>query len=68
VLPPHVQRNAAGDIYIAALKQSDPEYYPMMAGQSVGLINDLPGAGEVVEAMVREARDILTALGKRIRM
>ena len=59
VLPPHVQRNAAGDVYVASLKQSLPDYYPMMAGQSVGLINDLPGAGEVVERIVREAREVL---------
>ena len=68
VLPPHVQRSAAGDVYIAALKQGDPEYYPMMAGQSVGLINDLPGAGEVVESIVREARDVLSTLSKRIQV
>ena len=59
VLPPHVQRNAASDVYTAALKQSEPDYYPIMAGQSVGLINDLPGAGEVVERVVREAREVL---------
>jgi nitronate monooxygenase len=66
VLPPHVQRNAASDVYIAALKQNDAEYYPMMAGQSVGLINDLPGAAEVVETIVREARAVLTELSTRI--
>ena len=50
------RRAAAGDVYVAALKQGDADYYPMMAGQSVGLINDLPGAAEVVETLVREAR------------
>jgi len=68
VLPAHVQRSAASDVYIAALKQSDADYYPMMAGQSVGLINDLPGAGEVVESIIREARDVLSALAKRIQV
>jgi nitronate monooxygenase len=66
VLPPHVQRNAAADVYIAALKQGDAEHYPMMAGQSVGLINDLPGAADVVETIVREAREVLAALNKRV--
>jgi nitronate monooxygenase len=66
VLPPHVHRAAAGDVYVAALKQGEADYYPMMAGQSVGLIRDVPGAGEVVEAIVREARAVLAALEKRI--
>jgi len=67
VLPPLVQRAAANDIYIAALKQGDAEHYPMMCGQSVGLIRDLPGAAEVVQAIVREARAVLQALPERIR-
>ena len=68
VLPPLVQRGAAQDVYLAALKQGDPEYYPMMAGQSVGLIRDLPGAGEVVATIVREARAVLDALPRRVRL
>lgn len=68
VLPPLVQRAAANDVYVAALKQGDPEHYPMMAGQSVGLIRDLPGAGEVVETIVREARAVLDALPRRVRL
>jgi nitronate monooxygenase len=68
VLPPHVQRNAAGDVYIAALEQGEADYYPMMAGQSVGLIRDLPGAGEVVETIVREAREVLAAMATRIQV
>jgi len=67
VLPPLVQRSAANDVYIAALKAGDPEYYPMMAGQSVGLIRDLPGAAEVVESIIREARAVLSGLPARIR-
>lgn len=68
VLPPLLHRNAANDVYIAALKQADAEYYPMMAGQSVGLIHDMPSASEVVEAIVREARDVLAQLGKRVQV
>jgi hypothetical protein len=30
----------------------------------VGLIRDLPGAGEVVATIVREAADVLEALGR----
>jgi hypothetical protein len=31
----------------------------MWAGQSVGLIHDLPSAGGVVDRMIREARALL---------
>jgi nitronate monooxygenase len=68
VLPPLVHRGVANDVYLAALKQRDPEYYPMMAGQSVGLIHDLPGAAEVVASVVREARAVLDALPRRVRL
>jgi len=68
VLPPLVQRAAASDVYVAALKQGNAEYYPMMAGQSVGLIHDLPGAREVVESVIREARAVLDALPRRVRL
>jgi nitronate monooxygenase len=67
VLPPLVQRAAADDVFVAALKQGDADYYPMMAGQSVGLIRDLLGAGEVVTTVIREARAVLGALPQRIR-
>jgi len=67
VLPPLVHRAAADDIFVASLKQGDPDYYPMMAGQSVGLIRDLPGAGEVVASVIREARAVLGALPQRVR-
>lgn len=43
------------------------DYIPMWAGQGVGLIHNLPGAGEVVEAIIREARAALEALPGRIR-
>src|SRR5437879_9180962 len=62
VLPPHVQRVAAGDVYQASLKNQDPDYYPMMTGQSTGLIHDLPGAAEVVGTIVREAQGVLERL------
>ncbi len=66
VLPPLVQRAAASDIHQASLKRDDGEYYPMWSGQSVGLIHDLPGAGDVVERVAREARAVLASLGRRL--
>jgi NAD(P)H-dependent flavin oxidoreductase YrpB (nitropropane dioxygenase family) len=48
--------NAAQDIYTAAATQGDGEHFPQYAGQGLGLIHDLPGAAEVVERIVAEAR------------
>jgi nitronate monooxygenase len=67
VLPPLLQRSAANDVFMAALKQGDGEHYPLWSGQSVGLIRDLPGAAEVVEAIVREAHAVLATLPRRVR-
>ncbi|MBI1735132.1 MAG: nitronate monooxygenase [Candidatus Rokubacteria bacterium] len=68
VLPPLVQRAAAQDVFTASVKQQTGEFFPMWSGQSVGLIRDLPGAGEVVHAIVREARQVLRALDSRVRL
>ncbi|MGH7279040.1 MAG: NAD(P)H-dependent flavin oxidoreductase, partial [Candidatus Rokuibacteriota bacterium] len=67
VFPALVQAGAAQDVYAASAQQATGEFFPMWSGQSVGLIHSLPGAAEVVEAMVREARDVLTALPRRAR-
>lgn len=67
VLPSLLQAGAAQDIYAAAVARDDGEYFPMYAGDCVGLIHDLPGAGEVVEAIVREATAVLEALPRRVR-
>ena len=67
VLPSLLQSSAARDIYDAAVARRDGEYFPMYSGQSVGLIHDLPGAAEVVEAIVREARTVLADLRQRAR-
>jgi nitronate monooxygenase len=68
VLPALLQRNAAADVFAASSAQRDGSYVPMWSGQSVGLIRDLPGAAEVVEAIIREARAVLTGLGGRLRL
>jgi nitronate monooxygenase len=65
VLPPLVQRVAAADIYAASQHQDEGEHYPMWAGQGIGLIRSLPSAAEVVETLVREARQALAALRDR---
>ena len=66
VFPALVQSRAAQDIYTAAVAREDGEYFPMYSGQGVGLIHDLPGAADVVEAIVREARAVLAALPRRV--
>ena len=60
VLPFPLQHLATADIRQEAAAQGNSDYFPMWAGQSVGLINDLPGAAEVVETTIREAWVILT--------
>lgn len=62
VLPVLVQRNAADDIYTKAAANQDGEYFPMWAGQSTGLIHGLPGAADVVHAIMREAQSVLSKL------
>jgi nitronate monooxygenase len=64
VFPALLQSRAAQDIFGHAAKQADPAWFPMPTGQSVGLVHDLPGAAEIVERIVREARGVLDALGR----
>jgi len=62
VLPVHVQTRFAQDIFDEAAKREDPAWLPLATGQSAGLVHDLPGAADVVERIVREARAVLARL------
>ena len=62
VLPGLLQAALEQDIWAAASKENRPDYFPLYAGQSVGVIRDLPGAGDVVGAIVGEAKSTLTQL------
>lgn len=62
VLPALIQARAAQDIFGHAGQAALAGWFPMPTGQSVGLVHDLPGAGEVVERIVREARAVLERL------
>ena len=42
----------------------DVEQMPLLAGQGVGMVKDLPRAGDVVTRMMTEAQDILSGLGR----
>ena len=68
VLPALVQTSAAQDVFVEAGRRQDPDYFPMPSGQSVGLIRDLPGAAEVVEAMIAEACAVMAGLPRRVRV
>jgi nitronate monooxygenase len=65
VLPSLLQSNAADDVYRASAAKDDPEYFPMWSGQSVGLIDDLPGAAEIVASVVREAEQAIALFAPR---
>jgi nitronate monooxygenase len=62
VLPGLMQAALEQDIWMAAARQNAPDYFPLYAGQSVGIINDLPGAAEVVSTIVREADAVVARL------
>ena len=49
----------ASDIYREATVQGNADYLPLWSGQSMGVIHDLPGAAEVIEATIGEARALL---------
>lgn len=43
----------------------DEEQMPLLAGQGLDLIRDLPPAGEVVHRMMGEAADIIATMGSK---
>ena len=62
VLPPMLQSSAAEEIFRRAAERGEAEYFPMPAGESAGLISDLPSAAEVVASIIREARATIAGL------
>src|SRR5205823_7759801 len=62
VLPGLLQSSLEQDIWANAASEGNVDYFPMYAGESAAIIRDLPGAAEVVDAIVREARAVLTRL------
>jgi len=65
VLPSLLQSSAAQDVYAASAAQGNRDYFPLLAGQSSALIHDLPGAAEVVRALVAETRSAIAAAAQR---
>lgn len=62
VLPGLLQASLEQDIWMAAARGNQPDYFPLYAGQSVGVIHDLPGAGEVVRNVIEEAAAVIRNL------
>jgi enoyl-[acyl-carrier protein] reductase II len=44
--------------------RGDVESMDLLAGQSVGLVNDIKPAGEIVRGMMAEAKRIIETLGR----
>jgi len=62
VLPGLLQAALEQDVWLAAARGNRPDYFPLYAGQSVGVIHDLPGAADVVRSIVDEAATVLRNL------
>ena len=62
VLPGLLQAALEQDVWLAAARANKPEYFPLYAGQSVGVIHDLPSAGDVVRKIVEEAEVVVRTL------
>lgn len=62
VLPGLLQSSLEVDIWMAAARANKPDYFPLYAGQSVGVIHDLPTAAAVVTSIVTEARNVIRGL------
>jgi len=62
VLPGLLQAALEQDIWTAAARANKPDYFPLYAGQSVGVIHDLPSAGDVVRNIVEEADAVMRNL------
>lgn len=65
-LPGYVQLGMNGDIIAAAYQRGDRDFYPLWAGQGVGLVRDLAPAADVLHALVREAEQALEELNARV--
>lgn len=68
VLPAVMQQLAARDIFTAAAEQQVSEFFPLYAGQGVGMIENSPDAAEIVRAVVREARAALGEIAARVQL
>jgi nitronate monooxygenase len=66
VLTGYVQGVASRDVILAAVETRNREYYPLWAGQGVGMVNDVPGAGDVLTSIVNETFEVLQEMRTRM--
>lgn len=59
---PVAQQGIVADITAASAQRGTGDYYPMYAGQGVGMIDDLPAAADVVGSVIAEAERALERL------
>ncbi len=67
VLTGYLQSTVARDVIAAAAQRHDAEFYPMWAGQGIGMIRNLPGAADVMAALVRESGEALASMNSRLK-
>ena len=56
---PLALRVAAADVYREAVAKDHRDYFRLVAGQSVGLVNNLPTVAEVMEMIIGETQTVL---------
>jgi len=64
VLPGLLQAALEQDILAAAARAGNADFFPLYAGQSVGVIHDVPSAADVVAAITAEAEQVLKNLAQ----
>ncbi len=63
-LPGLLQAAAGRDLFTAAKQLDDDQMQPLYAGAGVGSLEGIPGAGQVIDQMVAEARACLARLSQ----
>ena len=66
VLTGYVQGVASRDVILAAVETRNREYYPLWAGQGVGMVHDVPSAGDVLNSIVNETFEVLQEMRSRM--
>ncbi len=56
------QGSAVSELFERSRELEDSDHMALWAGQSCGLIDDLPSAGEVVERIMEEARSVVASV------
>lgn len=60
------QGSAVAELFERARELEDSEHMALWAGQSCGLVDDLPSAGDVVEKIMDEARSVAASVRLRV--